>query len=218
MDTQIYIIRDIDPFDLHTEMAEVKNTFSKLTYSHIPVTKDGVFIGCISETDAHCFDAKKSLSDYAYAVEPFFVRTDANWFEILEAFADHSSNIMPVLNENNAYLGYFELADIMSLFNDTPFLNENGAIIVVEKGSRDYSFSEICQIVESNNAKILGIFVSDIADDKTQATIKIADTGLSAITQTFRRYGYEIISSHNEDKWTDNLKDRSEYLEKYLNI
>lgn len=218
MDTQIYIIRDIDPFDIQTEMAEVKNTFSKLTYSHIPVTKEGFFMGCISETDAHCFDAEKSLSDYLYAVEPFFVRTDANWFEILEAFADNSSNIMPVLSKENSYLGYFELADIMNLFNNTPFLNENGAILVIEKGSKDYSFSEICQIVESNNAKILGIFISDIAEDKTQATIKIGDTGLNAITQTFRRYGYEIISSHNEDKWTDNLKERSEYLDKYLNI
>src|SRR5690606_1897119 len=125
---------------------------------------------------------------------------------------------MPVLDENNTYLGYFELADIMNLFNNTPFLNENGSILVVEKGSRDYSFSEICQIIESNNAKILGIFISEIEGEKTQTTIKIGETGLTAITQTFRRYGYEIVSSHDEDKWTDNLKERSEYLDKYLNI
>lgn len=218
MDTHIFIIKDIDPFDINTGMADVKKAFGQLTYSHIPVTREGVFLGCVSETDAHCFDIEKKLSDYTYAIEPFFVRSDANWFEILEAFADHSSNIMPVLSENNNYLGYFELADIMSLFNNTPFLNENGAIIVIEKGSRDYSFSEICQIIESNNAKILGIFISEIEGDKTQATIKIGETGLTAITQTFRRYGYEIISSHDEDKWSDNLKQRSEYLDKYLNI
>lgn len=218
MDTQIYIIRDIDPFDINTGIAEVKKAFHQLTYSHIPVTRDGVFIGCVSETDAHCFEIEKTLSDFTYALEPFFVRADANWFEILESFAEHSSNIMPVLDENNTYLGYFELADIMNLFNNTPFLNENGAIIVVEKGSRDYSFSEICQIVESNNAKILGIFISEIEDEKTQATIKIGEIGLTAITQTFRRYGYDIVSSHDEDKWTDNLKERSEYLDKYLNI
>jgi hypothetical protein len=218
LDTQIYIIRDIDPFDINTGMAEVKKTFSQLTYSHIPVIREGVFIGCVSETDAHCFDMSKNLSDYTYAIEPFFVRAGANWFEILEAFADHSSNIMPVLSETNTYMGYFELADIMNLFNNTPFLNENGAIIVVEKGSRDYSFSEICQIVESNNAKILGIFISEIEGEKTQATVKIGEIGLTAITQTFRRYGYEIVSSHDEDKWTDNLKERSDYLDKYLNI
>lgn len=199
-------------------MVNVKEVFNQLTYSHIPVVKGSVFLGCVSETDAHCFDIQKNLSDYTYAIELFFVRENTNWFDILEAFAKHASNIMPVLNDLNEYLGYFELADVMSFFNNTPFLNENGAIIVVEKGSRDYSFSEISQIVESNNSKILGVFVSKIDSEKTEATIKIGETGLSSIVQTFRRYGYEIISSHDEDKWTEKLKSRSEYLDRYLNI
>ncbi len=218
MDTPLYIIRDIDPFDINTDLADVKAVFNQLTYSHIPVLKEGVFVGCVSETDAHCFDTGKKLSDYTYALEPFFVRENTNWLDIIEAFANHASNIMPVLDEHNNYMGYLELADIMSLFNNTPFLNENGSIIVVEKGSRDYSFSEICQIAESNNAKILGIFISKIEGEKTQATIKIGHTGMNAIVQTFRRYGYEIVSNHDEDKWTDNLKERSAYLDKYLNI
>jgi len=41
---------------------------------------------------------------------------------------------------------------------------------------------------------------------------------MNAITQTFRRYGYDIISSHEEDKMAENLKARSEYLNKYLSI
>ena len=88
----------------------------------------------------------------------FTLRKQTNWLDILEAFALNASNIMPVLDADGRYLGYYELADIMSLFNDTPFLNEAGGIIVVEKGSGDYSFSEICQIVEAEGGKILGAF------------------------------------------------------------
>lgn len=218
METSLYIINDIDPFDISTSVGEVKEAFNQLPYSHVPVTREGVFMGCVSETDAHCFDSHKTLEDYSYALEPFFVRENTNWLDIIEAFANYSSTIMPVLDKNNIYLGYFELADIMNLFNNTPFLNENGAIIVVEKGSKDYSFSEICQIAESNNASILGVFISKIQEEKTQTTLKIGHTGMNAIVQTFRRYGYEIISSHEEDKWADDLKERSEYLDKYLNI
>jgi hypothetical protein len=115
-------------------------------------------------------------------------------------------------------LGYYELGDIMNLFNNTPFLSEAGGIIVVEKGIRDYSFSEICQIVESNDAKLLGVFVSKIENDKLQATIKIGHTGMNAIVQTFRRYDYTVVSNHEEDKFLDDLKKRSGYLDKYLNI
>ncbi len=218
MNTQQYIINDIKPFTLSSTIAEVQEAFNQLTYSHIPVLKDGAYIGCISENDVHCFQSDKTLLDYQYAVEPFFVREKTNWLDILEAFALQASNIMPVLGNNNAYLGYYELNDIISLFNNTPFLNEAGGIIVVEKNSKDYSFSEVCQIIESNEATILGVFVSKIKGDTTQLTIKIGHIGMNAIVQTFRRYGYIVVSQHDEDKLLQDLKERSDYLTKYLNI
>ncbi|HAT63078.1 CBS domain-containing protein [Aureisphaera sp. CAU 1614] len=218
MDTQSYIINDLKPFDSNDTLRQVKNAFNQLTFSHIPVSEEGIFIGCISETDAHCFDSDKTLNDYRYAVEPFFVRVTTNWLDILEAFAQKGSNIMPVLDEKGSYVGYYELSDIMDLFNHTPFLNETGGIIVVEKGSHDYSFSEICQIVESNDGKVLGAFISNIENDITQTTIKIGHSGMNSIAQTFRRYGYNVVSEHEEDKMNDELKERSDYLNKYLNI
>ena len=218
MNTQQYIINDVQDFNVSANILEVQNIFNQLTYSHIPVTKEGIYIGCISENDAHCFEVTKQLSDFMYSLEPFFVRENTNWLDILEAFALHNSNIMPVLGNDNKYLGYYELSDIMSLFNNTPFLNEAGGIIVVEKELRDYSFSEICQIIESNDAKILGVFISKMNEAMVQATIKIGHTGMNAIVQTFRRYGYHIVSNHEEDKFLEDLKDRSNYLDKYLNI
>jgi len=218
VNTQQYIINDIDPFNINTNILEVQNVFNQLTYSHIPVKKEGVFMGCISENDAHCFEGTKQISDYAYSLESFFVRETTNWLDILEAFALHNSNIMPILSKENEYLGYYELTDIMYLFNNTPFLNEAGGIIVVEKGQKEYSFSEICQIVESNDAKILGTFISKMNNETVQVTVKIGHTGMNAIVQTFRRYGYLVISSHDEDKFLEDLKDRSNYLDKYLNI
>lgn len=218
MNTTQYIINDIKPFDIESAIKEVQVAFNQLTYSHIPVIKDGKYAGCISETDAHCFESDQPLTKFVYALEPFYVTDKTNWLDILEAFAMHGSNIMPVLNSENLYLGYYELSDIMNIFNDTPFLNEAGAIIVVEKGIRDYSFSEICQIVETNDAKILGVFISKVENDNVQATIKIGHTGMNAIVQTFRRYSYNVVSSHDEDKFLEDLKERSNYLDKYLNM
>ena len=218
MNTINYIINDIKPFDILSPIKDVQSAFNQLTYSHIPVSKEGLYIGCISETDAHCFDGEKLLKDFPHAIEVFSVKKQTNWLDILEAFAISSSNIMPVLGENDRYLGYYELSDIMALFNNTPFLNEAGGIIVVEKGSSDYSFSEICQIVETNDGRILGAFISKIENDVTQATIKIGHTGMNAIVQTFRRYSYNVISQHQVDKMLKDLKDRSDYLNKYLNM
>jgi hypothetical protein len=218
LNTQQYIINDIIPFEISSSIREVQNVFNQLTYSHIPVLRDGEYQGCIYENDAHCFDGTKTLNDYLYSLEVFFVRETINWLDIIEAFALHNSSIMPVLGADNKYLGYYELGDIMSIFSETPFLNEAGGIIVVEKGLKDYSFSEICQIVESNDAKILGVFISKMDNEKVQATIKIGHTGMNAIVQTFRRYSYNVTSSHDEDKFIEDLKNRSDYLDRYLNI
>ena len=125
---------------------------------------------------------------------------------------------MPVLVEENKYVGYYEISDIIGFFNETPFLKEPGGIIVVKKAVLDYSLSQITQIVESNNGKLLGLFISEADPVNVQVTLKISLGPMNEIIQTFRRYNYEIISEHNEDNFINTLKERSDYLDKYLNI
>ncbi len=213
-----FIINDIKPFKSSGKIKDAQMVFNQLTYSHIPVIKDKVFVGSISETDVHCFDSDKSIEDYLYAVEDFYVRSSTIWLDVLEAFAQNDTNIMPVLDDKNSYLGYYELHDIISIFKDTPFFSEAGAIVIIEKGYNDYSFSEISQIVESNNTKLFGAFISKMENDLVQITIKISPNGLNEVMQTFRRYSYNVLSGHHEDTLLENLKDRSDYLDKYLNM
>lgn len=213
-----YIINDIKPLNVNDNIKDAQLLFNQLIFSHVPVKKDDIYIGCISETDVHCFESNKPLSEFLYTIEGFYVRVNSPWLDVLEAFAQNGTNIMPVLDEKNNYLGYYELSDIISLFNETPFFAEPGGILIVEKGINDYSFSEICQIVESNNAKLLGTFISKMENDVIQITIKIGSSGLNDIIQTFRRYSYKIVSGHEEDLFIQNLKERSDYLKKYLNI
>ena len=219
MNLSEYIINDIKPLDRDDKIGDIQLLFNQLTYSHIPIkNKESVYLGCMSETDAHCFNSTKPLSEYSHAIEGFYVRHNTVWLDVLEAFAQNSTNIMLVLNEKNIYLGYYELNDIIGLFNETPFFAEAGSILIVEKGTTDYSFSELSQIVESNNGKLLGAFISKMENDLVQITLKIGNTGLNDIMQTFRRYSYNVISGHEEDSYMESLKDRSDYLNKYLNI
>lgn len=219
MNLSQYIINDIKPLHLTDKISDAQMMFNQLTYSHIPVLNaDNTYMGCIMEADAHCFDTSKDLLEYSYAIEGFFVKEDTVWLNVLEAFAQNSSNIMPVLSSDNRYLGYYELNDVINLFNETPFFSENGGILIVEKGFNDYSFSEVSQIVESNNGKLLGVFISKIENDLVQLTLKVNGIDLNEILQGFRRYSYNIISGHDDDAFNETLKERSDYLKKYLDI
>ena len=213
-----YITNDYKAIDSQETIAEVQNFFEEVSFSHFSVLNEGIYMGCIASDDVEIFDDDKKVDDYKYTLEGFFARKNMIWLDVLEVFAKNHSNIVPVLGEDNAYLGYYELEDIVKFFHETPFLKEQGAVIVVEKNAVDYSMGQITQIVESNNGKLLGLFISDTSAEKIQVTIKIAMGSTNEIIQTFRRYNYEIVSEHNEDNYINNLRERSEYLEKYLNI
>ena len=213
-----YVNNDFKPIDIKETIEVVQDFFVEIAYSHFPVLENDIFIGCIAAEDVETFEIQKKLSDYRYTVEGFFVRTSMSWLDVLEVFARNNSNIVPILDDTNKYIGYYEITDVVKFLNGTPFLKEVGGIIIVEKNSNEYSMSQITQIVESNNGKLLGLFISEATNDKIQITIKITLGSMNEIIQSFRRYNYEIVSEHNEDNYLNILKERSEYLDKYLNM
>jgi len=213
-----YINNEFKPIHVMDTIAEVQDFFIEMAFSHFPVMEDGVYTGSIAAEDVETFDLGKKVNDYRYTLEGFFVRSTDLWLDVLEVFAKNQTNIVPVLDADNKYVGYYELEDIIKFFHETPFLKEPGGIIVLRKGIQDYSMSQVTQIVESNNGKLLGLLISEADLETVQITLKISVGPTNDIIQTFRRYGYEILSEHQEDNYINNLKERSDYLDKYLNI
>jgi Mg/Co/Ni transporter MgtE len=213
-----YITNDYKAIGSHETIADVQEFLHESTFSHFPIIENEVYIGNIASHDIETFDSQKQVFDYKYSLESFFVRSSMEWLDVLEVFAKNNSNIVPVLDEENKYIGYYEINDILNFFHETPFLKESGDIIIVKKSIADYSLSQITQIVESNNGKLLGLFISESNSTHVQVTLKLNLGPLNDIIQTFRRYNYEIISQHFEDNYISTLKERSDYLDKYLNI
>jgi len=214
-----YISKDISALTLKSSISEAKALFVNLPYSHIPIVENNLLVGSISEGDIQTIDTDENLlEEYKYLFDDFFIRNSDNWIDILKMFAASETNILPVLSDKSKYIGYYELSDVLHYFNDTPLLNHEGVFLVIEKGLKDYSFAEISQIVESNEAKLIGIFISGYKNDLVRITLKISTEKINDIIQTFRRYGYNLLTKHKEDLLLEELKNRSDYLQKYLNI
>jgi len=213
-----YITNDYKAIDSQESILLVQEFFDDLNFSHFPVVDEEMYIGSISSDDIETFEANKNVSEYRYSLEGFFAKSTMIWLDVLEVFAKNNTNLVPVLDEKNKYMGYYEISDIMKFFHETPFLQEPGGIIIVKKRTSEYSMGQIAQIIESNNGKLLGLFVSETDSEYSQVTIKISLGVMNEIIQTFRRYNYEIMSEHFEDNYINTLKERSDYLDKYLNI
>ena len=213
-----YINNVIKPLKLSDYIADAQDIFIELPYSHLPITDDGIYIGCLSKESVKFLNPDAPVNDSRFHFERFSVQSNMIWLDVLAVFAKNDVNLLPVLDSKNNYLGYYELEDIIRFLHETPFLKEEGGIIIIEKEINKFLISQVTQIIESNNAKVLGIFISNVANGKVEITVKLSQSDLNDIIQTFRRYDYEIISEYPEDSYLINLKERSDYLDKYLNI
>nr|WP_299339930.1 CBS domain-containing protein [Allomuricauda sp.] len=218
MQIQEQIISSVPVFEVSETLKDVIPFFEETTFSHVGVTENGEYLGVLSENDLPCFEPHKKIEDFRFEMATFFVTKETSWMDVLEMFARNEANILPVLDDNKVIIGYYDLGDVVAQFIDTPFFKEPGGILVVSVGIKDYSFSEIAQIVESNNARLLGAFISDSQNDVIQITLKVGTLNLNEVAQTFRRYNYSIVFGNGDDQFIEDLKQRSEYLEKYLNV
>ncbi|MER3374081.1 MAG: CBS domain-containing protein [Allomuricauda sp.] len=218
MEIQSQIITTIPIYKVSETLKDVIQFFEETTYSHVAVTENGTYLGLLSENDLACFEPDKKIEEFRFEMESFFVTKETSWLDVLEMFSRNEANILPILDENQVITGYYDLEDIVGMFIDTPFFKEPGAILVISIGIKDYSFSEIAQIVESNNARLLGAFITGSENDILEITLKIGTQNLNEVAQTFRRYNYTIVFGNSDDQFLEDLKQRSDYLEKYLNV
>lgn len=214
-----YILNEIKPLHLKNSVLEAIALFNDFPITHFPVIENDKLLGSFAEDDIRTSENKnQELVENAHLLNSFFADKKATVLELLKIFADNDTNIIPVLDEDKNYMGYYDLRDVLDVFSTNPFMIEESETLIVEKLENDYSMSEITQIVESNNGKILGLYISEKKEGIVQITLKIISKDIHEIMHTFRRYEYKIISVHENDIYLEDLKNRSEYLQKYLEM
>ena len=219
MNINDFIFNEIRELHLDHTVDTAQELCRELPITHVPVIKNGKLVGCLPSSDIQTIDHKDGLlKDYDYLLDHFYTSEKANLLDLVSLFAENDSNLIPVLDKDLNYIGYYELGDILNVFADSPFLHLDSETLVVEKNNTDYSMSEISQIVESNKGKLLGIYISFENQVTIQVTLKISTDIINEIIQTFRRYDYTVVTQHEDDSYLEELKDRARYLRKYLNM
>lgn len=219
MDIASYILKEFPPLTLDSKVSEVKTFFTSNEYSHFPIVQNNILMGLISRTDIQSIDEDdKEIGYFQYLFGLFLTEDTNNVLDLIKIFASNETNLIPVVDSKKRYNGYFDLIDILHVYNETPFLNEEGIVLRLEKEINDFSFSQICQIIESNGGKVLGVFISENNTNTVKIILKFTSQDVNEIIQAFRRYEYNILSNHEEDYYLEDLKERSDYLQKYLNI
>jgi acetoin utilization protein AcuB len=189
--------------------------------SHLPIVNNEDFLGLISDKDIYDANmAEEPIGNHNLSLFSPYVTEDQHIYEVIELASRLNLSIIPVLDHNSHYKGVITQNDLIHFFADFSALKEPGAIIVLDMNIHDYSLSQIAQIVESNDARILSMYISShSATTRMELTLKINRNDLTSIIQTFTRYNYTIHSTFmDHDDMNSLYENRYEMFMKYLSI
>ena len=210
-----YISKDYPAFNSSDLIEDANEIAKEFGYSHVFVKKKGIYQGAISQQFLE-ESPEGNLSSLQIHFEKFAILEDGNLLDSINLFHTFNSNVVPVISKAEKFVGYLSCDDIFSEFSKYPLFSENGAIMIVQTSDKHYSFTEICKIVESNNSKLYGCYISSMSEDSIQITLKMNSENLTSIQETFERYGYLILHKYFDDEKDDLLKDRFGFFQKYL--
>ena len=189
--------------------------------SHLPIVNNQEFLGLISDTDIYDInDPEQPIGNHRLSLIKPYVKLDQHIFEVMGIAARLKLSVIPVLDDKMVYKGVIMANDLIGKIAAMSSLTESGGIIVISLLQNDYSLSQIAQIIESNDARVLNLYITSPPDSTTmEVTVKINTTNLLPVIRTFERFGYEITYWHGDDDEMDRFySDRYDSLMRYLDI
>ncbi|MFT6246132.1 MAG: CBS domain-containing protein [Salibacteraceae bacterium] len=214
------ITEDIPPLTHNDAGERALHWMDEFKVSHLPVLKDGNFVGVISETEVlDKMDLNKPLDELFQHLPRPYVHAGDHIYQVLSKISEFKLSLIPILDDDENYLGCTTVHHLMTLIANTGSIKENGGILVLEMARSDYSMSEIAQIVESNDARILSSYIMSSPDSTNiELTLKLNKIELDRIIRTFERYDYIIKASFQKSNENDDMQFRYDSLMNYLNL
>lgn len=189
--------------------------------SHLPIVNNLDFLGLISDVDIYDMNQpEEPIGNHSLTLLKPYVTTEQHLFEVIGLSSRLKLSVVPVLDEKSHYKGLITTSELVRYLAGISSMDQQGGIIVLELIERDYSLSQIAQIVEGNNVKVLSMYVTSPPDStRLEVTIKVNTNDLSSVIRTFERYNYNVKTWITSDDSMDKFySERFDLLMKYMNI
>lgn len=216
------LISDVVPSVKSTEKGQkALNWMDVFRVSHLPVVDNSKYLGMVSDKLIYDLDLlEKPISDELDKLNTAHVHADQHIFEVALLMYKLKLSVIAVLDTDHYYIGAITLYDLARRFARLFSLQEIGGVVVLEMNANDYSLTQISQIVESNDTKILSFFMNRIpGTNNLDVILKLDKEDLSPVIQTFIRYDYNVKAVYLDHSMLNDLyKDRFDQFMKFMNI
>ena len=193
----------------------------ELKTNQLPVIEERTFKGLISEDIIlESNDLDRKIGDFMLLSENCYVHEDQHLFDIIRLAQECDSELVAIVNSKGEFMGVSRHEDTMKAFSNTLAVQGQGGILVLEMRYMDYSMAEISRLVESDDAKILGSYLSQDNKDPNMVylTLKINKEDLTTVVATLERFDYKVVAKFHESNNIETERERLDNLLNFINI
>ncbi len=187
---------------------------------HLPLVHDDKFIGLIAEEDIlNAADISLTLRQVEAHLAKLAVHANTHFVEAVQLCNDYGLSLVPVIDKEMEWVGAIAATDLLKYLGRMTGADEPGGLVVLELEKANFSFTEICKLVETNDAQITQL--NTYFDSQLQllyVTIKLNKFEISDIIATFQRYEYTVKYYFGEELYENELRTNYDHLMNYLNM
>ncbi|HBH22996.1 MAG TPA: cbs domain containing protein [Cytophagales bacterium] len=193
----------------------------ELKTNMLPVVHEKQFRGLITEDSIlESNDLNARIEEFQLIGENCYVTISQHLFDIIKTAQEQGSELVAVVEDDGEFLGVSSYEDTIMAFANTATIQAEGGIIVLSLTYKDYSLTDISRIIESNNAKIMGLYVSQhpSENEKVLITLKLNTSEMVSIIASLQQYKFEVVARFNEFADDDDDKNRIEHLLRFIDM
>jgi acetoin utilization protein AcuB len=208
---------------LQTKLSKSADFFDASGLTHlVVVTAQNNVLGLISKTSIELGleDGFKTLEDLKSEIKPCpLLTSDCHFFEIIKIFKTCACKVLPVVNAENQCVGVTDFEEIISFESNLYASDKSGSILVIEIEPQNLLLSQLIRVIESNDAKVLGLAISEVIEtQKIRIHLKLNTAVLRSVLaglekNNFFVYAYFLRQDVNSEEDFLRYKQLLSYLD-----
>ena len=209
-------IQPIPPDEDGERALELMNIFR---VNHLAIVKNNFYLGVVSDKEIMNWNSKTEfIEEHLPNLASPHVLYNQHLFDIIEVLEKNNLSVVPVLDKDKQFQGVITSRKLLYTIANSAAIQSVGGVIVLQMNNNDYSMTEIANIIENNNTKILSSYVISKKDStEMELTIKLNKSDINDVIRDLERYDYNVKASFKENDPNTDFLERYEQLMRYLN-
>lgn len=201
-------------------LSRANKLFEQQQFNLLAVVEKNIFIAIITPKDLKNHFPEQKIAELIPELAKDAVLAENDLLSTIPLFEKYNSKILPVIDDQNRFIGYIEFESLGKEMIQSDFNQEEGGIIKIQFHKQRDSLSQIIRIMEENKVLVIKSYIKDRQEENSlpSLVLQVKTEQLGNLVQHLERHGYfveqsfQLIGSENFDH------SRYDSLMKYLTI